>query len=188
MLSSSVSLDALVASMESARPAMYAVISRCGIKDRATIEDLAQDAIIKAWQNADAFQGKSKVSSWLCSIAKNTAIDHLRKHGRMVMMGDRAMPEKVDSSLHVNPEAAMIADETEQAMNDKVQTAISKGVCKLNVNTELRNSAMCFVHKAFGGEEGTHRNGDIDLLQMMQGSYANMKLVAKEKLMAFSCK
>ena len=126
MLSSSVTLDALVASMESARPAMYAVISRCGIKDRATIEDLTQDAIIKAWQSHENFQGKSKVSSWLCSIAKNTAIDHLRKHGRMVMMGDRAMPEKVDTSLHVNPEAAMIADETEQAMNDKVQTAISK--------------------------------------------------------------
>ena len=120
------SLDALVASMESARPAMYAVISRCGIKDRATIEDLTQDAIIKAWQSHENFQGKSKVSSWLCSIAKNTAIDHLRKHGRMVMMGDRAMPEKVDTSLHVNPEAAMIAEETEQAMNDKVQTAISK--------------------------------------------------------------
>ena len=120
------SLDALVASMESARPAMYAVISRCGIKDRATIEDLTQGAIIKAWQSHENFQGKSKVSSWLCSIAKNTAIDHLRKHGRMVMMGDRAMPEKVDTSLHVNPEAAMIAEETEQAMNDKVQTAISK--------------------------------------------------------------
>ena len=120
------SLDALVASMDSARPAMYAVISRCGIKDRATIEDLTQDAIIKAWQSHENFQGKSKVSSWLCSIAKNTAIDHLRKHGRMVMMGDRAMPEKVDTSLHVNPEAAMIAEETEQAMNDKVQTAISK--------------------------------------------------------------
>ncbi len=126
MFSSTATLDALLASMESARPAMYAVISRQGIKDRATIEDLTQDAIIKAWQSHDKFQGKSKVSSWLCSIAKNTAIDHLRKHGRMVMMGDRAMPEKVDTSLHVNPEAAMIADETEQAMNDKVQTAISK--------------------------------------------------------------
>ena len=36
------------------------------------------------------------------------------------------MPEKVDSSLYVNPEAAMIANESEQATNDKVQTAISK--------------------------------------------------------------
>lgn len=113
-------------SLIAARPLVLAVIHRTGIKDRATAEDIAQDAFIKAWQASESFQSKSKVSSWLCSIAKNTAIDHLRKHGRMVMMGDRAMPEKVDSSLHVNPEAAMIADETEQAMNDKVQTAISK--------------------------------------------------------------
>ena len=125
-LPSSSSLDALIASMEAARPLMAAVIYRTGIKDSATIEDITQDAIIKAWQSHDNFEGKSKVSSWLCSIAKNTAIDHLRKHGRMVMMGDRVMPEKVDSSLYVNPEAAMIANETEQATNDKVQTAISK--------------------------------------------------------------
>lgn len=118
--------NAISASIVSSKPAMAAVISRCGIKDNATIEDLIQDATIKAWQNVDKFEGKSKVSSWLCSIAKNTAIDHLRKHGRMVMMGDKRFPEKVDTSLHVNPEAAMIADEAEQAMNDKVQTAISK--------------------------------------------------------------
>ena len=55
-------------SLIDARPLVLAVIHRTGIKDRATAEDIAQDAFIKAWQASETFQSKSKVSSWLCSI------------------------------------------------------------------------------------------------------------------------
>ena len=113
-------------SLIAARPLVLAVIHRTGIKDRATAEDIAQDAFIKAWQASETFQSKSKVSSWLCSIAKNAAIDHMRKHNRMVNLGDNRIPEKGDSSSLSNPLAKMLEVEHEALVKDEVQAALSK--------------------------------------------------------------
>ena len=111
-----------------ARPLVLAVIHRTGIKDRATAEDVAQNAFIKAWQSAEkestAFRSESKVSSWLCSIAKNAAIDHMRKHHKMVMLGDKAIPEK--ASYKYNPESNMLKAERNTAIESSVQQAIEK--------------------------------------------------------------
>ena len=113
-------------SLIDARPLVLAVIHRTGIKDRATAEDIAQDAFIKAWQASKTFQSKSKVSSWLCSIAKNAAIDHMRKHNRMVNLGDNAIPEKADSSSLSTPLAKMLEVEHEASGKRDVETALSK--------------------------------------------------------------
>jgi len=120
------STDTFNQSLIAARPLVLAVIHRTGIKDRATAEDIAQDAFIKAWQASEGFQSKSKVSSWLCSIARNAAIDHMRKHNRMVNLGDNAIPEKPDSSSLSNPLAKMLEDEHEATLKNEVETAISK--------------------------------------------------------------
>lgn len=49
------------------------------LKDRATAEDALQDSYVKVWKNADRYQvnGLSPMT-WLITIARNTAIDHLR--------------------------------------------------------------------------------------------------------------
>ena len=109
-----------------AKPLVLAVIHRTGIKDRATAEDIAQDAFIKAWQASEGFQSKSKVSSWLCAIARNAAIDHMRKHKRMVMLGDNKIPEKPDMSAYSNPEVKMLEEENDKSVKASVKTALSK--------------------------------------------------------------
>ncbi len=47
------------------------------IKDRETVKDLLQTSILKAWKCRDSFKGESSISTWLCSIAINTTINHL---------------------------------------------------------------------------------------------------------------
>lgn len=42
-------------------------------------DDVLQNTFLKAWNNIDSFQGKSKLSTWLYSIAINEALDNLRK-------------------------------------------------------------------------------------------------------------
>lgn len=42
-------------------------------------KDLAQDAFVKAFQNLHRFRLEAKFYTWLCRIAMNVAIDHLRK-------------------------------------------------------------------------------------------------------------
>ena len=36
-----------------------------------TVEDIAQEAFLKAWKSISTFKGDSKFSSWLCTIARN---------------------------------------------------------------------------------------------------------------------
>jgi RNA polymerase sigma-70 factor (ECF subfamily) len=49
------------------------------VKHREDAEEVAQDTFIKAYQKLNTFQGGSKLSTWLYSIAYNTAISRTRK-------------------------------------------------------------------------------------------------------------
>ena len=47
--------------------------------DRASAEEAAQETFLKAWRHADAYDArKGQVSTWLLTIARNTAVDAAR--------------------------------------------------------------------------------------------------------------
>lgn len=50
--------------------------------DESAIEDIVQDTLVKALSGASNCRSKSKLSTWLFSIARVTCIDHLRRRGR----------------------------------------------------------------------------------------------------------
>lgn len=41
-------------------------------------EDVAQEALIRAWRSAATYNGKAALSSWLCQITRNIWIDRMR--------------------------------------------------------------------------------------------------------------
>ena len=47
----------------------------------AAAEDVTQEAFIKIWKNINKFDPKYKFKTWAFTIAKNTALDHLKKRG-----------------------------------------------------------------------------------------------------------
>jgi RNA polymerase sigma factor (sigma-70 family) len=49
------------------------------LKNRDDAEEMAQETFIKAFRSISSFQGKSKFSTWLFSIAYNTCITSVRK-------------------------------------------------------------------------------------------------------------
>ncbi|MEO8026210.1 MAG: sigma-70 family RNA polymerase sigma factor [Bryobacteraceae bacterium] len=49
----------------------------------ADAQDLTQEAFIKALQRQDQLKDLDKAAQWLSRIASNTAIDFLRRHGRV---------------------------------------------------------------------------------------------------------
>lgn len=53
---------------------------KCRDKDLA--EDIVQTTFLKAIMNIDSFHGESKISTWLCQIAKNEYLNYCRKHNR----------------------------------------------------------------------------------------------------------
>ena len=48
------------------------------LRDRAVIDDLAQDTFLTAYQDLDTFKGSSTVLTWLLGIARHRALEHLR--------------------------------------------------------------------------------------------------------------
>lgn len=55
-------------------------ISLCGNTDHA--DDLVQDTMVKAWDNAARFQEGSNLRAWLFTILRNTYFSYYRKHRR----------------------------------------------------------------------------------------------------------
>lgn len=49
-------------------------------KDKELSEDIVQTTFLKAISQIDSFKGESKISTWLCQIAKNEYLNYCRKH------------------------------------------------------------------------------------------------------------
>jgi len=49
------------------------------LQDRSTAEDILVETFTQAWKNAHRFQGQSKASTWIFGIARNLALNELRK-------------------------------------------------------------------------------------------------------------
>lgn len=60
---------------------IFRLLSRL-IRDPVEIEDVAQEAFIKAYRALPNFRGESAFYTWLYRIAINTAKNHLVAHGR----------------------------------------------------------------------------------------------------------
>lgn len=50
--------------------------------DHSLSEELTQETMFRAVTKADSYTGEAGVFTWLCAIAKNTYISHLRKEKR----------------------------------------------------------------------------------------------------------
>ncbi|RIV84991.1 sigma-70 family RNA polymerase sigma factor [Aurantiacibacter zhengii] len=69
------------------------------VRDRETAEDVLQETYIKVWSRAGRFdRTRASPITWLCAIARNSAIDAVRKVGRRGEIGDDALPEIADES------------------------------------------------------------------------------------------
>lgn len=49
------------------------------LRDRTAMDDVLQDAYLKAYRNLDRFRGESRFSTWLHRIVYRTCLDHLRR-------------------------------------------------------------------------------------------------------------
>lgn len=65
---------------EYAKMIYHYIYLQCNDADLA--EDIVQTTFLKALTQIDRFQGRSKISTWLCQIAKNEYLNYCRKYNR----------------------------------------------------------------------------------------------------------
>lgn len=94
------------------------------VRDRNLAEELAQETFLKAYRARETYEPKAKVSTWLWTIAKNTAFDHLAKKKEKPLASyendDGEMPSLLDTLESPLPiaEAALIDELDRRAVEE----------------------------------------------------------------------
>ena len=105
---------------------IFGLISRY-IRDHAEIQDVAQEAFIKAYRALPNFRGDSAFYTWLYRIAINTAKNHLVSRGRRPPSTDIDVEDaehfEGDSPLKdiENPENALFGSELKAVLDKAIE-------------------------------------------------------------------
>jgi len=84
------------------------------VRNVADAQDLTQEVFIKALQRREQLKDEQKAAHWLSRIATNTAIDFLRRSGRVAYCEIDAAPESHDES----PEQMVLRSEQRDYLED----------------------------------------------------------------------
>ncbi|MEQ8398493.1 RNA polymerase sigma factor [Thalassobaculum sp.] len=100
------------------------------VGDRASAEDVVQDAYLAVWRTAARWTPAAKVSTWMYRIARNAALDRLR----------RRRPT-------VDPETVVLVDTADQADRQISARQTSAAVREaLDTLPERQRTAIVLVH------------------------------------------
>jgi len=97
------------------------------VRDATEVEDVAQEAFIKAYRGLAHFRGESAFYTWLYRIAINTAKNHLVSAGRRVpdQGVDASDAEQYDDGAllrdHDTPERELVTGEIERTVHRTIE-------------------------------------------------------------------
>ncbi len=106
---------------------IFRLLSRL-IRDAAEVEDVAQEAFIKAYRALPGFRGDSAFYTWLYRIAINTAKNHLVSQGRRAPTSTETEiedAETFDDGEHLRdlntPDAMLLSRQVADAVNRAIE-------------------------------------------------------------------
>lgn len=103
------------------------LVSRCArmagtviwraVRNRELVEDLCQETFLRAFRALDNFDGRARLSTWICSIAHRVAMDELRRQRRRPrisaadLRGEPPLEDAAAAEQAADPLALAISDE-----------------------------------------------------------------------------
>jgi RNA polymerase sigma-70 factor (ECF subfamily) len=93
---------------------------RAILRDEAEVEDVMQQAYLRAYTHLRDFEGGSAFSTWLLRIAVNEALGRIRRRDRMTLVGD--LPEEIEptGAPPQTPEDAAAAREAAALLEEAI--------------------------------------------------------------------
>ena len=85
------------------------------LNDEAAAEDTVSEVFIDVWRQAERFEGRSQVTTWLLAIARNKALSVLRRRSSEEL--DDEVAEFIEDPSD-NPEAAMLKSQRASVLQD----------------------------------------------------------------------
>ena len=97
---------------------LYGIILRI-LKNRERADDILQEVYIKLWQRADKYNPqKATPMTWLCTIARNSAIDEFRRVEPAIIQTDYA---DLASESQASPQHSAQTNEALHKLNECLQ-------------------------------------------------------------------
>ena len=90
------------------------------LKDKERVEDIQVEVFTEVWRSAKKFKGNSKVKTWIFGIARNLALNELRRNKRHLNTDDFPYPSDD------NPSDSELIDKDKKVM-------IKNGLSKISV-------------------------------------------------------
>lgn len=104
---------------------IFAIIGRY-VRDHAEVQDVAQEAFIKAYRALPNFRGDSAFYTWLYRIAINTAKNHLVARNRRPPSSD---VEVEDAEFYAGSEALKDVETPERSLlRDELQEVVDQAI------------------------------------------------------------
>ncbi len=92
----------------------------------ADAQDLTQEVFIKALQRREQIKDIEKATHWLSRIATNTAIDYMRRHGRISFCEIDGLPAPLASPTADSPEQLVLRAERQAILENGLQTLTAR--------------------------------------------------------------
>lgn len=89
----------------------------------ADADDVAQDALVKAWLALPAYRGEASVGAWLAGIGWRAALDHRRKSRRGAAR-DTAWHDAADTTVESAGAAPVELERALAALSDQERAAL----------------------------------------------------------------
>lgn len=101
------------------------------LNDQHYAEDFMHEAFIHAFKSIDSYRGDAQLSSWICRIAINKCLDHLKKRKVKIVFSDEW--EKEDESWSTRE----IVSENYQIEKIKMAMSLLPEGCRLVFNLHV---------------------------------------------------
>lgn len=134
-------------------------------------KDLVQDIYLKAYQRISSFRFQSKLSTWIATIAYNTALNYLEKKKIPLCEIDTVQENKIAPSENVEKE--IFKSETVQMLNNEINKLppLYKTLISLYHLEELSNTEIAEITRL---PEGTIKSYLYRARKMLKDNIENM--------------
>lgn len=98
------------------------------IREKEEVEDLTQEAFIKAFASLSSFNDEFAFSTWLYKIATNNCIDHIRRKKLQTFSIDKPVEARENEIMFEVPDSTyepdrdMIARQRKKLLDDAIQS------------------------------------------------------------------
>ncbi len=107
------------------------------IADKAEAEDLAQEVFLRVYRSAKGYVPKAKFSTWIYKIAKNLALNELRKKKLHRFFSLEGMLSACDGEIPLQPIGNNNTDSRAELVKQDLISAVKKAIACLPVNQKL---------------------------------------------------